>query len=239
MDQIIPYCGPAPSPYSLISAWNFDLLSLLLCAAPIVLVLAKPSSPRGPAILAAAALALAFVSPLCALTTALFAARGLHHLVLILMAAPALAFVWRRPLPGGLFGGFLGLTLLLWLWHLPAAYTLAWDHPALYWLLQLGLIGTGWAFWAAVLFPRRASERINAVGALLALAGQMGLIGAVLTFSPRTLYAQHLPLAPAFGLDALTDQQLAGLIMWVPGMLPLAILGGLLLHRRWRDLAVA
>lgn len=189
--------------------------------------------------LASAALFVAFVSPLCALTVALFAARGLHHMLLILFAAPALAMAWPRALPGGLVTGFIGLSVALWLWHLPAAYTLAWDNPVIYWTLQLALIGCGWAFWANILHPRRQTENINAVVALLALAGQMGLIGAILTFAPRVLYTQHLPLAPAFGLDALADQQLAGLVMWVPGMLPLAALGGILLHRRWRDLALA
>lgn len=239
MDQIIPYCGPAPSPASLLSAWNFDPLPLVLCLAPLAAIAMNPRVGRGPAMLGSAALFLAFISPLCALTVSLFSARGLHHLVLLLVAAPALALAWPRALPAGLFGGFAGVSFFLWLWHLPAAYTLAWESPAFYWLMQAGLVASACAFWSGALHSRRATERINTVGALLALAGQMGLIGAVLTFSPRPLYAQHLPLAPAFGLDALTDQQLAGLIMWVPGMLPLALLGGLLLHRRWRDLAVA
>ncbi|TCK29131.1 putative membrane protein [Ancylobacter aquaticus] len=185
--------------------------------------------------LASAALFLAFVSPLCVLTVGLFAARGLHHLVLVLVAAPALALAWPHRLPFARVGGFVGLSVFLWLWHLPAAYTLAWNSHAIYWTMQAGMLGPGWAFWSQVFHAERPAERIASVGMVLALAGQMGLIAAILTFSPRVLYVQHLGATQAYGLDALADQQLAGLVMWVPGMLPLAFLGALLLRRGWRE----
>lgn len=61
--------------------------------------------------------------------------------------------------------------------------------------------------------------------ALVAVMMQMGLIGALLTFSPRALYPIYVTRAPALGLDPLVDQQLAGLIMWVPACLPYLIGG--------------
>ena len=237
MDQIIPYSGPAAAPEALYPASNVAPLPVLLVLAPLAAAWGVKGVERGPAVMAAVALFLAFVSPLCAWTVALFAARGLHHLVLVLAAAPALALAWPRTLalPRGF--GFIGLSVFLWLWHLPAAYTLAWDSPVIYWLMQAGLLGSAWVFWAQVLHAERLAERIASTGMVLALAGQMGLIAAILTFAPRVLYPQHLTSTAAYGLDAASDQQLAGLVMWVPGMLPLALLGGLLLARGWREAA--
>lgn len=233
LDPIVPYCGPPPE--NLLTAWNLAPLPLALCAAPLVLAALRRDVPRGPAALAAGALFLAFVSPLCAVTVALFSARGLHHLVLVLVAAPALALAFPLRLPFARIGGFLGLSLFLWLWHLPAAYTLAWNSHGAYWLMQAGLLVSGLAFWSSLFAAERPAERVASVGLVLALAGQMGLIGAILTFAPRLLYLQHLGVTEAYGLSALADQQLAGLIMWVPGMLPLSLLGALLLRRGWRE----
>ena len=49
---------------------------------------------------------------------------------------------------------------------------------------------------------------------------QMGFLGALLTFSRRALYPFYAGRAPQLGLDVLFDQQLAGLVMWVPSCLP-------------------
>jgi putative membrane protein len=49
---------------------------------------------------------------------------------------------------------------------------------------------------------------------------QMGFLGALLTFSGRVLYPVYAGRAPQLGLDPLVDQQLAGLVMWVPACLP-------------------
>lgn len=236
MDEIVPYCGPAPE--VVWTAWNFAPLPLSLSALPLVAAAFIPAPRRGAAAFASAMLFVAFVSPLCALTVALFAARGLHHLLLILAAAPALALAFPIRRPGTHVAGFIGLSVCLWLWHLPAAYTQAWNNPAIYWLMQAGLVGSAWAFWSYVLHAERPRERIAATGSVLALTGQMGLIAALLTFSPRILYPQHAPFVTTYGIDALADQQLAGLVMWVPGMLPLALLGALLLRHSWRELAL-
>ncbi|KPQ08741.1 MAG: aa3-cytochrome c oxidase assembly factor CtaG [Saliniramus fredricksonii] len=100
--------------------------------------------------------------------------------------------------------------------------------------MQIALIATAWAFWSAVFDTRDdALETLSASAAVAGLAGQMGLIGAVLTFAPQVLYPEHLPLTAPFGLTPLADQQLAGLIMWVPGMLPMAVLTAFLLRRGW------
>ena len=245
MPEYEPYCGPAPTPDTLLTSWNSDpvLLSALAAIGIAGMWRLREAHPadaglrRGGFALAGAATFIAFVAPLCALTVALFSARTLHHLVLLGVIAPALAiafpFRWRATSVS-----FLAVSGVLWAWHVPAVYTAAWNHDALYWLMQIALIGTAWAFWSSVLanaFDTRddALETLSASAAVAGLAGQMGLIGAVLTFAPQILYPEHLALTAPFGLTPLADQQLAGLIMWVPGMLPMAVLTAFLLRRSW------
>ncbi|MCC5978107.1 MAG: cytochrome c oxidase assembly protein [Salinarimonas sp.] len=241
MPRYEPYCGPAPTPDTLLLSWNFDpvlLTGLAAVTAAGVWQLRDAGSSdigrrRGAFGLATAGTVVAFIAPLCALTVALFAARTLHHLVLLGVVAPALAMAipcrWRSPSVS-----FLAVSVVLWAWHVPAIYAAAWDHVAVYWLMQVALIGTAWAFWSNVLEARAgALETLSASAAVAGLAGQMGLIGAVLTFAPQILYPEHLAHTAAFGLTPLADQQLAGLIMWVPGMLPMAVLTAILLRRGW------
>lgn len=242
-----PYCGPAPGPDTLLTAWNGDaaLLGALALLAGLGfwrLRAAEAGRLRAFGIASGAAF-VAFVSPLCALTVALFAARGLHHLLVIFALAPALAvaFPLRPGWSGGVGtswtgAGFLGLSAALWAWHVPLIYAAAWDHASVYWAMQGALILPAWAFWSGILNrPREFGAQLSAGLQLAGLAGQMGLIGAILTFAPRILYPEHLVTTAAFGLDPLQDQQLAGLVMWVPGMVPLALAAGWLLRRAWAE----
>ena len=76
-----PYCGPAPTPEALWLSWNADPLVI----APILLLAVWPLHARSRAgIVATGVLVVAFVSPLCALSTALFSARVAHHVLLVL-----------------------------------------------------------------------------------------------------------------------------------------------------------
>lgn len=237
-----PYCGPAPWPETLLAAWNLDPALIVPLAAVMAVgvwrLRAAGDRRRNRAFGVATGVAvLAFLSPLCALTVALFGARGLHHLLLIFALAPALAlaFPLRRV---GAGAALVALSAALWLWHVPAVYALAWDHRLVYWALQGALILPAWAFWSALLHGARGiGARLGAGLQLAALAGQMGLIGAILTFAPRALYPEHLALAERFGLSALADQQLAGLVMWVPGMVPVALAAASMLRAAWAEAA--
>jgi cytochrome c oxidase assembly factor CtaG len=90
--------------------------------------------------------------------------------------------------------------------------------------------------WWVLLTAGRARAEGFGVSALLTLAMVMhtGLLGALLTFAPRPLYPAYEP-ATRFGLTVLEDQQLAGLLMWVPGGLIYLGLGLLLAHAWLRD----
>ncbi|WP_283179567.1 cytochrome c oxidase assembly protein [Gemmobacter sp. 24YEA27] len=230
----VPWCGPAPDPAALLSSWNFHpgLLTAMLAALIFGLLRAEG---RGIFLMAWGALVIAFVSPLCAMTTALFSARSLHHLLLVSLAAPLLALC----LPLRWFGApvaFFLTAVALVLWHIPAVYSAAWDSAGIYWLLQFALLLPAWAFWSSAFFPADRDAGAVLVNAALtgALAGVMGLIGAVLTFSNRLLYTEHMAAPLAWGIEPLTDQQTAGLIMWVPGLLPLAMVAAIMLRRAWR-----
>jgi len=246
MDHVSPYCGPAPIPETLLSTWNLDPPLLAILALSGLLGLAAlhrvsgPEPARRPAFaVAMAALILAFVSPLCALSVALFSARTVHHLVLLGLAAPALAMAFpMRLLP--IKAAWVALSAALLGWHIPTVYTAAWDSALVYWLLQGALLLPAWAFWSAILARNgHPLAPLTNAGLIAGLVGQMGFLGAILTFAPHPLYGEHLIGTDAFGLGLLADQQLAGLIMWVPGMLPLAIAAALVLRRGWRQESAA
>ncbi|RQP04744.1 MAG: cytochrome c oxidase assembly protein [Paracoccus sp. BP8] len=228
------YCGPPPEPGGLWSSWNLD--PVLIAALLLSLAWGLRHAEARTLFLAGwTGLVLAFVSPLCALTTALFSARAVHHLLLVGLAAPAFAAgLPLRRVPAA--AGFAATGLALVIWHVPAAYSAAWNSAAVYWLMQAALFVPAWAFWSAVFLPGDRSAEALLVHALLvgALAGTMGLIGAVLAFSDRVLYPQHLAGSWAWGVEALADQQAAGLVMWVPGLVPLALVAALMLRRVWR-----
>lgn len=228
----VAYCGQPPAPAELLARWNLDpwlLLGIALCAT----VVARNASGNERRMLGAAVLVLLviFVSPLCALSSALFSARIVHHVLLVACAAPLLALAVPATREEGVGLPFVASTVTLWLWHVPALYTTALQQVPLYWLMQLSLLGTAWWFWRAVCSARAALPA--ALVTIAAAIGQMGLLGAILTFAPRPLYPHHFVTPLAYELSPLGDQQLAGLIMWVPAMLPYAVIAAWIARRAW------
>lgn len=217
------YCGAAPAPEQLLQSWNGDPLLLLSLAAFATWILVSRQGAERRRLLAGwTVLAVLFVSPLCSLTSALFSARSAHHLALTAVAAPLFAAgladrgqLWLRIGPVAAAGLHAAV---FWLWHVPALYAAALDHVGVYWLMQATLLGSAVLVWRRVL-----SSQADFMPALIALVGlvlQMGFLGAVLTFAREPLYTPHLLTTVPWGLSPLEDQQLAGLLMWAPGMLP-------------------
>lgn len=223
------YCGPAPDPAAIWTRWNFDPI-LLIALALLALLVAR----NGRGMLAVGVLALAFVSPLCALSSALFSARVLHHLLLVAVAAPLLATLRPPRRAGPVAPAFAVSTAVLWAWHLPPAYDLALGHVGAYWVMQLSLLATATWFWHQVLAPGRTP--VDALAFIVAGFAQMGLLGAILTFAPEPLYAAHGVAPLAWGLSPLADQQLGGILMWAPAGLPYAVAGALVARRGWAAL---
>ncbi|PZO80045.1 MAG: hypothetical protein DI629_07740 [Mesorhizobium amorphae] len=210
------YCGTPPVPIEIWSRWNFD--PFLLGGLALWLVAVRAADRPRLALMAWGVLAVLFVSPLCALSVSLFSARTLHHLILVGAAAPLLALAFPR---GPRLGAVLPLVLFaatLWAWHLPALYEASQAGTASYWAMQASLLATATLFWQGAL----RQPPIPAIATLVAATAQMGLLGAVLTFAREPLYPWHESTTLAWGMTQLADQQLGGLVMWAPGMLPFA-----------------
>lgn len=110
----------------------------------------------------------------------------------------------------------------IWLWHAPTMYDAAIRHDLLHALEHANFLGTGVLLWWSILRPSRARGRSReglAVGmvVLFATTVQTGALGALLALSRRVLYTTPPGASTPWGLSALDDQHLAGLLMWVPG----------------------
>jgi putative membrane protein len=217
-DPMIAYCGPAPVPIDIWTRWNLDPVLLAALAALALVVARRRSSDARAGWAAIALMVVIFVSPLCALSSALFSARVLHHVLLVAAVAPllALAFPLQRATSLPLAALVGTNAVILWLWHAPGPYAWGLASVPAYWVMQISLLGSAWLMWRAIL----ASESGLALVALVATIGQMGLLGALIVFAPEPLYLVHLASTAPWGLTPLADQQLAGLLMWVPATLP-------------------
>jgi putative membrane protein len=105
-----------------------------------------------------------------------------------------------------------------WLWHAPPLYNATLENPNIHILEHLTFIVFGILYWWPIFSPSKDLPRLSIGGQILYLffSGMPSvLLGAGLTFSPP-LYAPYLAAPRVWGISAATDQQLGGLIMWVP-----------------------
>ncbi|CAL1691459.1 hypothetical protein MMB232_01599 [Brevundimonas subvibrioides] len=228
----VTYCGPPPLPGGLASSFNLD--PVLLVA---LLAMAVALRHQKAGLVAVGVLAIALVSPLCALSSALFSARVVHHILLVAVAAPLLAVAIPARRTPGITVPFGVSTAVLWAWHLPMAYDAALANVALYWVMQLSLLGSAVLFWRSVLAEGRSP--VDRLAFVVAAFAQMGLLGALLTFAPAPLYAAHAFAPLAWGLTPLQDQALGGVIMWVPAGIPYAVAAIWIARRSWVALRAA
>ena len=152
-NPLIAYCGPAAIPEDVWMRWNADPLLIAVLAALAVVVgrgrVADARAGWGAIVL----MVVVFVSPLCALSSALFSARVLHHVLLIAAVAPllALAFPQRRAGSPPLVALVVAHTVILWFWHAPGPYAWGLASVPAYWLMQASLLGSAWLMWRAIL----------------------------------------------------------------------------------------
>jgi putative membrane protein len=214
----VAYCGPAAIPEDFWIRWNFDppLIAMLVVLA---IAVGRAQNVRA-GLVAIALMILIFVSPLCALSSALFSARVFHHVLLIAGVAPllALAFPLRHLVSPPLTVLVAMHAVILWLWHAPGPYTWGLATVPAYWLMQTSILASAWLLWRGIFAP--TTQFGVALAALVATTAQMGLLAALIVFAPRPLYPVHFLSTWAWGLSPLVDQQLAGLLMWVPATLP-------------------
>jgi putative membrane protein len=187
------------------------------------------------------ALAGALTSPLHWLGEHLFSFHMLEHELVMAVAAPLLvlarpagALLWslpafvRRRLTGALRSPLWRATwhsltrprnatvlhgLAIWAWHVPSLFDAAIADVLLHRMQHLSFLLSALLFWWSVL--RRGAGGV-AVWHLFVTMVHTGLLGALLAMAPRVLYRLQTAQAPAWGLTPLEDQQLAGIIMWIP-----------------------
>jgi putative membrane protein len=189
-------------------------------------------------------LAIALISPLDAMSDALFSAHMMQHLFLIVVVPPLLVLgrttvtvmlglpvrvrVWaalvRRRL-GGLSRfvhrkvvAWALFTIALWGWHLPGPYQTAVRSWPVHAVEHLCFLGTSSLVWSIAMDGRMRAALGGLERSLLLIAAslQSGILGAVLLFASRPLYPVHGIGPSLWGLTPLQDQQLAGALMWIP-----------------------
>ncbi len=232
----------------LTSAWDWKPSVLIGCIALLIaytVAVRLHFTRRFLAFLAAIILLLvALASPLDRLADDyLFSAHMAKHMLLVLvipalllMGTPSRAMrkiVWRPliRLNVPLFTWTVGIAAMA-LWHIPALFNAALASQPLHILEHLSLLAAGTIFWWPVLSPLR-EERLSpvpsAVAYLFSACLACTVIGILLTFtSPGTYSIPNVVnrdgrvlalVRDGWGISAETDQQMAGLLMWVPGCL--------------------
>lgn len=111
----------------------------------------------------------------------------------------------------------------LWLWHAPSLFDRALDNEGWHAAQHLSFLVSALFFWTAMLGRRgggSSNRAARGVAALCLFATSIisGALGALMAFAQSPWYPAYARLGMApFGLTPAEDQQLAGLIMWVPG----------------------
>lgn len=208
-----------------------------------------------------ASLFIALVSPLHRLGDVLFSAHMLQHEILLLIAAPLFAashpgvtLLYAMPRntrqPAGAWlakmehaaplsmifsplGAFLLHAATLWLWHIPYLYQATLESDFIHALQHLSFFLSGVLFWSALFGAGRSTMTYGAgVLYVFGTAAHCTALGALLTFSSVVWYPIYAERTQLWNLTPLQDQQLGGLLMWVPSSV-IFILIGVWLFARW------
>ena len=191
------------------------------------------------------ALVAALLSPLDELAERYFSAHMAQHELLMMVAAPLMvlgrplvAFLWALPMSWRLrIGGglkhvsgawhFVSAPIVatflhaiaLWVWHLPSLYQATLGNEAIHATQHLCFFLTAALFWYALLHGRYGRLGYGAaVGYVFITAAHSGILGALIALSPNVIY-------PIYGKDAIDDQQLAGILMWIPAGVIFTVVG--------------
>jgi putative membrane protein len=190
-------------------------------------------------------LVVALISPLDTLGETLLSAHMVQHGLLIAVAPPLIlaglpgaAYAWMLPVewrrrlarfaPGRTFAASIAWMMspliaaaihgaVLWIWHVPLVFDAALADRRLHMTEHFTFLATALLFWQSLLLARRStSTSVAGMAAAFATMLHGGFLGALITFSPNVLFGWYIGRTEFWGLTALADQQLAGLIMWVP-----------------------
>ncbi|HVX39805.1 MAG TPA: cytochrome c oxidase assembly protein [Gemmatimonadaceae bacterium] len=211
--------------------------------------------------------ALSLVSPLHEASEQLFSAHMIQHELLMTVGAPLLVLgrpgvvllwgvpatarprvarvlraapvrrAWRtlvRPLDAWLLHG-----VAIWAWHIPLLFQATLTSDTVHALQHLSFLGSALLFWWSLLFVQRREARGASIVYLFTTAVHTGVLGALMTFSRVVWYPAYGDRAAAWGLTPLADQQLAGLIMWIPASVAYLVAALLIVHLWLRESELA
>jgi putative copper resistance protein D len=147
-----------------------------------------------------------------------------HRLILPVLHSKAVRLVASPFVAWPLFA------ITMWLTHFSPLYNMALEDPVVHLAEHLVFLGTGVLFWWPVVAADPVPQRLGFGARLAYLALHMPVnaaVGLAIYFAPSVLYAHYATLQRMWGPDALTDQQVGGLLMWAAGdlLLLLAIPG--------------
>ena len=173
---------------------------------------------------------------------------------LVVLGRPVVAFLWALPVrwarrvggwgrAGWFQRGWRGLTnplaawglhaLALWVWHVPALFEATLRSDLVHTAQHVSFLGSALLFWWALVHgPRGLMGYGAAVLYLFTTSVHSGVLGALITFAGSVLYPAYTEMTESWGLTAIEDQQLGGLIMWVPAGV-IYIVAGLALCAGW------
>jgi cytochrome c oxidase assembly factor CtaG len=183
---------------------------------------------------------------------------------LLLLGVPLLPMLWgvpdpvrravgRQLAPGRLLsriGGVLAnpvvaaacFVVTVGVWHIPKFFDAAQGRTLAHDLEHAMFMGTAVLYWWPVIHPAGGRRRLSygkAIPYLLPPFLEGIVIGIFITFAETPLYETYADMEPTWGLSVLDDQQLAGLIMWVPGgmffLIPIISLLVMLLNQEERN----
>lgn len=204
------------------------------------------------------ALSVALASPLDALASALFSAHMVQHEMLMIVAAPLCVlgrpigtWLWAFPRrwriaigraghSRAVHSAWSGLTapatawalhaVALWAWHAPRWFELALRDPVVHAMQHFSFLASALLFWWTVFGLR--SGGAPAMLSLFTTMVHTAALGALLTLAPGLWYPAYIEPTTALGLQPLQDQQMGGLVMWVPGGLAYLV-AALAIAARW------
>jgi putative membrane protein len=180
----------------------------------------------------------AVATPLDTLSNYLLTAHMIQHLLMTLivppllllgtpawMLQPLLALPLARPILRVLtnpLAAFLLFNFVFSAWHAPALYNLALQNNTVHILEHLLFLGTAVLTWWPVFSPTPVLPRLSEPAQLLYLFFESlppTILGALITFAGTPLYSEYVSAPRLWGLSVMLDQQIGGLIMWIPGAL--------------------
>ena len=204
---------------------------------------------------------IALVSPLHPMGEVLFSAHMTQHELLMLGAAPLIvlgkplvAFLWALPLGWARRLGHWAQVewfarswslitkplsawaihaVALWAWHAPALFQATLRSDLVHTLQHICFFGSALLFWWAIMHGPRGAVGYGAAALyVFTTSVHSGVLGALITFAQTVLYPAYNATTGSWGLSPLEDQQIGGLIMWVPAGV-VYIVAGLALCAGW------